>query len=217
MRKRSKYVCVSSIEAFIPLWEHKIDRIISSFNMQDYADDIKQDIYLEMCKKDENGLNGLERFDSEKGSFSTYVYALILTKVRNARSKRIRELALMPYSQDQMTEREDRSPRGKDRLELRGKRLSGGISEKRRVEFKIQLENIMKELKRLPVRSYFFRNGVCVTRDLATLLEMILKECTRDEIVRYFGYSTGSVGVMFDRLRNVKEVIELKKMVNGGD
>lgn len=222
LRKPIHYV--PTIPEFVKQWDKKIDKIIASYGLQDLAEDIKQDIYLDVATTDKNpesptfGKNGLERYDPLRGAFSTYVYGLVLVRVRNARSKRVRELGLMPFSHDGTTygqSDDGRASRIKDRNEANAQDLSGKTSEIERAEFQMQIEKAMEALRNYPVRSYFFRDGECVTRDLATLLDLVLKGKSRDEIVNYFEYSTGSVGVMFDQLRKVPELEELKDMIPG--
>lgn len=213
---------VLNITDFIKQWGKKIDRIIMSYGLQELADDIKQDIYADIITPDSDpdsptyGQNGLERYDPAKGAFSTYVYGLVLVRVRNARSRRVRELGLMPFSHDisQWDNGDDgRATRFRDKNEANAQELSGKTSEIERTEFAMQIKHAVEALRNYPVRSYFFRNGECVTRDLSTLLELVLKGKTREEIVDYFCYSTGSVGVLFDQLRSVPELQELKEML----
>lgn len=201
---------------FHKAWDRKIDHIIASMGMADLSEDIKQDIYLVMCSVNpETGKTGLESFDPTRGSFSTYVYALVLIKAKNARAKRQRELGLMPFSHDESKYEGDDSMSSwaKDKLEAHGAELSGAWSEQERAEFRIQLDGVMAALSVKPVRSHFFRDGECVTRDLRTLFDLILDGKSREEIVEYFNYSTGSVGVMFEQLRQVPELVELRDMV----
>lgn len=113
---------------------------------------------MEMCKCGEDGRTGLQRFDPARGSFSTYVYALVLTKTRNARSRRMRELALMPYSHDAVSERDDASPRGKDKAELKGRELDNHVSDQKKVEFQLQIENVRVDLQG---SGLFHQNGRC--------------------------------------------------------
>lgn len=215
---------VLTIPDFVKHWDKKIDKIIASYGLQDMAEDIKQDIYLDVATPDKNpdsptfGQNGLERYDPLRGAFSTYVYGLVLVRVRNARSRRVRELGLMPFSHDGTSydQGDDgRASRIKDRNEANAQDISGKTSEIERAEFLMQIEHAKDALKNYPVRSYFFRDGDCITRDLATLLDLVLQGKSRDEIVSYFEYSTGSVGVMFDQLRQVPELQELKDMIPG--
>lgn len=214
---------VSTVEDFVAQWDRKIDKIISSYGLQDYADDIKQDIYADVITTDADresptyGLNGLERYDPQRGAFSTYVYGLVLTRVRNARSRRIRELSLMPFSHDATSPSDDegRAGRLRDRNESNAMELMGKASDTERMEFQMQIAHAKEALKYYPVRSYFFRDGECVTRDLSTLLDLVLAGKSREEIVEYFNYSTGSVGVLFDQLRQVPELKELRDMVPG--
>lgn len=214
---------VSTMDEFVKKWDKKITKIIASFGLIDYTDDIKQDIYLEMCTpctdpdNPNYGKNGLEAYDPARASFSTYAYGLILVKVRNARTKRMRELGVMPYSHDASETFHDAdgaSTRTKDRTEANSQELSNDISSQGRAEFQIQLNDVRKALKTYGVRSYFFRDGECITRDLETLFNLILEGKSRDEIVNHFQYSTGSVGVMFEHLRNVPELQELKEMLD---
>jgi hypothetical protein len=215
---------INTMEEFVKSpWDKKITKIIASFGLQDLTDDIKQDIYLEMCTPNTDpshpnfGKNGLQAYDPNRGAFSTYVYGLLLVKIRNARTKRMRELGVMPYSADSIADHnsdpDSHGSRAHDRLEAHGQELSNETSTVLRAEFQMQLANIKEALKKSPVRSYFFRNGECITRDLSTLLQLILEGKTREEIVEYFQYSTGSVGVMFDMLRQVPELHELKSMI----
>ncbi len=82
----------------------------------------------------------------------------------------------------------------------------------RRVEFKLQLEQIMQVLQRYPARSSFFRGGECIVRDLHSLMEQLMQDRSRDEIVKHFDYSTGSVGVLYEKLRAIPELRELYGM-----
>lgn len=222
--KRKKIVATTDMKVFVEQWDRKIDKIIASHGLKDLADDIKQDIYCNMIIPDSDpesptfGMNGLERFDPKRGAFSTYVYALVLTRVRNARSRRIRELGLMPFSHDMLTpnnSEDGKSARLKDRNEAHAYELAGKASNMERTEFQMQVDNILEVLRFYPVRSDFYREGECVTRDLVSLLQLILGGKSREEIVEYFEYSTGSVGVMFDQLRKVPELLELKEMIPG--
>jgi hypothetical protein len=214
---------ISTMEEFVKVWDKKITKIIASFQLQDLTEDIKQDIYLEMCTPNSDpdhpnyGKNGLQSYDPNRGAFSTYVYGLLLVKIRNARTKRLRELGVMPYSHDAVSDYasdpDSHASRAHDRMEAHGQELSNELSSVTRAEFQMQLQNIKEALKSYTVRSYFFRNGECITRDLSALLELILQGKSREEIVEYFEYSTGSVGVMFEMLRAVPELMELKQMV----
>lgn len=224
MAVRKAIRAVSTVEEFVEQWDRKIDKIIASYGLQEFAEDIKQDIYTDVITPDSNpesdtyGQNGLQRYDPKRGAFSTYVYGLVLTRVRNARSRRIRELGLMPFSHDatfMASEDDGRSARKKDKNEAHAYELSGKACALERKEFQMQINNALEALKYYPVRSYFFRNGECITRDLATLLKLVLSGKSREEIVNYFEYSTGSVGVMFDQLRQVPELQELKDMIPG--
>lgn len=222
--RRKKIKHVKTLKEFIEQWDKKLDKIIASHGMQDMAEDIKQDIYLCIATPDSKpdsptlGQNGLERYDPKRSAFSTYVYGLVLVRVRNARAKRVRELGLMPYSHDTSkydVDDEGRQTTRRDRNEAHSYDLDGKATDLERTEFNIQLRNVLETLRTYPVRSYFFKDGECITRDLATLLELIISGKTREEIVEYFQYSTGSVGVMFDQLRRCPELQELKDMIPG--
>lgn len=218
-----------TMEEFIAQWDKKLNKIIASYGLLEFTDDIKQDIFLDMCTPEDNpesanyGKTGLEAYDPNLGAFSTYVYGLVLMKVRNARAKYLRETRVMPFSNEaaesKSKDRGDNSnsihPR--DKLEMHGQEIEGVRSDMDRVEFKMQLNNILDALSTYPVRSFFFRDGECITRDLKTLFELILSGKTREEIIDHFQYSTGSVGVMFEQLRQVPELLELRDMITSSD
>lgn len=222
---RPRMRALTNIRDFVREWGPKIDKIISSKGLQDVGEDIKQDIYLYIITPDSNpesptfGKNGLEQYDPSRAAFSTYVYALVMMRVLNARTKRLRELGLMPYSHDSDAEHveEARQARRRDKDEANSYDVTGQVSDLSRTDFILQVEKVIEALRRYPVRSSIFNaDGECITRDLATLFKLILEEKTREEIVDYFKYSTGSVGVMFDQLRQVPEVQQLKEMLFGG-
>jgi len=124
----------------------------------------------------------------------------------------------MPFSHDALsadTDDEGKTTRRKDKNEAHSYELNGKATDLERAEFAIQLQDVLDALRLYPVRSFFFRDGACVTRDLATLLELVLRGKSREEIVAHFEYSTGSVGVMFDQLRQVPELQQLKHMIPG--
>ena len=202
-----------TLNEFIKNWDKKIDKILQSYGMGDQAEDIKQDIYLYICTKDEHGKNGLERYDPARGAFSTYAYALILTKARNAVARRKRDLALIPFSHDGSDDAYDDNMTASRRDRREAEMMARtGVDSAKRVEFSLQLQQVMDALRTYPVRSSFFRNGECIVRDLPTLMELLLQDKSRDEIVEYFDYSTGSVGVMYEKLRSVPELRELYNM-----
>lgn len=205
------------MDEFVRQWDRKIDHILTSFGLGENVEDVKQEIYESMCQRDPiTGLNGLEKYDKEKASFSTYVYAMVLTKARNAKAKRIRENQIIQHANFYSSDDDDESMANwsRDRLEAKSAIITGQRSERDRVEFKLQIKDVFAILRTYAPRSDFFRDGECVVRDLTTLLELILQGKTREEIVTYFDYSTGSVGVMYDQLRQVPELKELWAMVN---
>jgi len=124
----------------------------------------------------------------------------------------------MPFSHDSSkfdVNDEGKATRRKDKHEAHAYELSGKATDLERTEFIMQVQNIMDVLRFYPSRSEIWRDGECITRDLLTLMELILQGKSREEIVKYFEYSTGSVGVMFENLRKVPEIEELKLMVPG--
>jgi len=188
----------TSVREFIENWDLKIIKIASSYGMADFVDDIKQEIFLEIIKIKE-GKNGLERYDPTRAAFSTYVYQLILTKIRNYRAKvqrqhkwEVGECSLKPTG-DSNTVYWER----------------GETETQENIEFWLQLKNVKTQLKHYKERSCIWREGECISRDLHTLFELVQKDFSRKEIKEYFEYSTGSVGAMFDLLRQVPELLEL--------
>lgn len=214
----SKIQACTTMAQFVKEWDRKLDHIITSFGLGESTEDVKQDIYEAMCVPDpETGKNGLEKYDPARSSFSTYVYAMVLTKARNAKAKKIRENSMIQLQNFHANEDDDESLSNwsRDRIEARSAILTGQRSEKDRVEFRLQLKDVFNVLRTYTPRSDFFRNGEVIVRDLTTLLQLILEGKSREEIVTYFEYSTGSVGVMYESLRSVKELQELCDMVYG--
>lgn len=198
---------VLTMDDFIKQWDKRLDRIIRSYKLWEYCEDIKQEIYLRIFEN-----NGLAKYDPTIGSFSTYVYAVVLTKIRNFRKRYSRERAAMPVSLDEAAVDQDGAvsdtpERGKLSAEqVHGMRLVSD-SEK---EFELQVQAIRRILAACPVRSTFFRDSEVVTRDLLTLFDMIVEGKSRAEMTEHFEYSTGSVGIMFEDLRKIPEVQELR-------
>lgn len=189
-----------SMNDFVRNWDAKITKIVASFGIADHADDVKQEIYLDILKLKE-GKNGLERYDAKRAAFSTYVYQLILVKVRNYRSRVIRQ-HLWEVSESSFTSQDPDAPQQSplDRSDYESQD---------NVEISLQLENLKNSLKHYPSRSFIFRDGECISRDLLTLFECIMKDMSRQEIKEFFDYSTGSIGAMFEQLRDVPELLEL--------
>jgi len=202
------------INEFVKQWDKRIEKIIRSHGMGEHMEDIKQEIYMRIIQDD-----GLEKYDPTRGSFSTYCYALILTKVRNARTKFYRERRIVPVSLEQKDVPENTeyaNGRQRDRLELHAMSLIGQSENPvRNIEVQRHIESTLDILRRqTEVRSHFFRDGKCITRDLATLLTLILEGKTREEIVEHLDYSTGSVGILFKELRERPELKELFDLVS---
>lgn len=196
-------------------WDKKIEKIIRSYGLVEDVDDLKQEIYLRILEND-----GLANYDPARGAFSTYMYAVIVMKVRNARTKRRRELGLMPFTMEAKDfmdgEDDSNGRRQRDRIEVSSLVARGELNPQRRTEIKIQIEKVLDVLRFQPVRSLFYRDGECITRDLRTLMIKILEGMSREDIVKYFDYSTGSVGILFKELRDVPEVKELWDLVVSG-
>jgi len=205
-----------TMEEFVGQWDRKIDKIIHSYGMGEHVEDIKQDIYEHMCTPRDDGQTGLEAYDPKRAHFSTYVYGLITTKVRNARAKRIREdmsMVMIDHLADEDGD-DNMAAWTRGKMENQSRTLTGQLSPNERMDIYLQLDNIREHLKRMPSRSYFFKdNGEVVMRDLYTLFDLIMKGMPRGEIVKYLRYSTGSVGVLFDQLRQLPELKELRDMV----
>jgi len=205
-----------TMDEFVRQWDRKIDRIIHSYGMGDHVEDIKQDIYEHMCTPRANGQTGLEAYDPQRAQFSTYVYGLITTKVRNARAKHVRESS-MTVMMDHLADGdgdENMAAWTRAKMEKQSAVLNGNTSPDERMDINLQLRSIHEILQRHPSRSYFFdESGELIMRDLSTLFRLIMQGMPRGEIVKYLRYSTGSVGVLFDQLRQLPELKELQAMV----
>lgn len=211
-RRVSELKPVKTYEEFIKIWDKKIEKIIRSYGLLEEVQDLKQEIYLRILEN-----NGLANYDPTRGAFSTYIYAVVVMKVRNARTKRRKELGLMPFTLEAKDfldgEEEGNGHRHRDRTELNSLIAKGELNPQRRTEIKMQIEQVLEVLKYQPVRSLFYREGECITRDLRTLMIKIMEGKSREEIVEYFEYSTGSVGILFKELREIIEVQELWDLV----
>lgn len=207
----------ATMPEFVSQWDRKIDKIIHSYGMGEHVEDIKQDIYEHMCTPREDGKTGLEAYDPARAHFSTYVYGLITTKVRNARAKRIREdvtMVMIDHLSDEDGD-ENMASWSRGKLEIQSDNAAGNMSPNERMDIYLQLNHIRDLLSRIPSRSHFFKeNGELVMRDLLTLFDLIMQGMPRGEIVRFLNYSTGSVGVLFDQLRQLPELKELRDMVS---
>jgi hypothetical protein len=210
--RRATIQPVATLEEFMAKWDSKLDNIIRSFRLHEYTDDLKQIIYTRIFEDD-----GLNRYDPKKGSFSTFVYALVLTILQNARKQYLRERATMPVSFDALAfddgYRQDTPERGRFSAQ---KIASLRVDEEKSRDFHMQLRIVREALRRLPVRSFFYFNGEAKTRNLATLFELIMEGKSREEICQELQYSTGSVGIMYDELRKVPEVLDLRELWEQG-
>lgn len=212
VRRVSEIKPVTSYVEFVKQWDKKIEKIIRSYGLMEDIEDLKQEIYLRILEND-----GLANYDPTRGAFSTYIYAVVVMKVRNARTKRRRELGLMPFTMESKDfidgEDDSNGHRQRDRTELNSLIVRGELNPQRRTEIKLQIEKVLDVLRFQPVRSHFYRDGECVTRDLRTLMVKILEGMSREDIVNYFDYSTGSVGILFKELRDIPEVQDLWDLV----
>lgn len=201
-------VPTTDFKVFARRWDAKITKIINSHGMGAYVDDIKQEIFLRMSYK-KDGLNGLERYDPSRARFSTYCYTLILIVVRNYRSRVLRQRK-WEISESAIYREDD--PSNYQSIEVlaeRGQVVAKEESSLKETDFKLQLAELREHLSRYEPRSVFFREGEVITRDLVTFFDLLLKDKSRKEIQDYLEYSTGSIGAMYEALRNVPQLKEL--------
>lgn len=204
-------VPTTDFKVFARRWDAKITKIINSHGMGAYVDDIKQEIFLRMSYKKE-GLNGLERYDPTRARFSTYCYTLILIVVRNYRSRVLRQRK-WEVSESAMQWDDDSNYS----LESLVDNVAGAVKEEtslKETDFNLQLSEVRQHLSRYEPRSVFFREGEVITRDLVTFFDLLLKDKSRKEIQDYLEYSTGSIGAMYEALRNVPQLKELLDKVD---
>lgn len=188
-----------SFRTFLAEWDPKIGRTIERLRMGEHVEDIKQEIYLFMSRRDpETGKNGLEAYDPAKASFSSYVYHLVTLKTLNYRNKLSRDrLAL--------------SPKGKD-PELQGDRKS--VKPWERAEFWLQLERLAEEHDARAEGGFFDKKGRLVTRDPKTVVELLLVGLTREEIARRLRCKVEVIDRIILVLRDDAEVRALLSITN---
>lgn len=209
-----RIVADKTLKTFISIWDRKITSAIHRLGMGEYVDDIKQDIYLFMSRRDEHGRTGLEAYDPEKAALSSYVYWLVNVKALNFKAKLKRDrLQLATKPKD-------------DPLEGRYSPQSD-----ERSEFWLQLERILSELDDCITSdssSFFTQNtdsdrrffggpGRLITRDPRTVIELLLQGVTRPELHKALHCSVEEVDEIFAKLQQHEDLKDLLEGFEGGE
>lgn len=191
-----RIVADPTMKTFVEIWDRKLVKTIENMRLGDFVDDVKQDIYLFMCKKNDRGQTGLEAYDPSKGAFSSYVYHLVILKGLNYRNKLAR-----------------------DRLDLTETEFDLDVASSRsgevhrhageRADFWLQLERIVAELDGFAEGGFFDDDGRLITRDPRTVLELLLQGHSRQELARLLRCKAEGVDRLMARLRSCDELREL--------
>ncbi len=194
-REIQSIVSDTTMRSFVAIWDSKIAKTAEGLGMGDRVDDIKQDVYTFICRKNpKTGLTGLQSYDPARASLSAYVYWVINAMALNLRAKLGRDrLQLVAGPKD-------------DPLAGRRSKDSGD-----RAEFWLQIERISADLDAQTITdadSFFVRQsdddallpegvpepdpkrpklrywvpGRLVSRDARTVLELLANGVPRKEL-----------------------------------
>lgn len=185
-----KIIADRSMRTLIVEYEHKVRQVISNLRMEEHTDDILQDFYVFVSRKNAKGQNGLEAYDPTVAAFSTYIYKAAVLMTLNYRAKLDRDrLQLSPKGID---------PEMGKQVEHRPNRM----------QFWLQLERIADAFddQATDDDGFFDDDGRFITRDLKTILGLLLEGLTRLELARKLRCAPAEIDGLLDVLRGCEEL-----------
>lgn len=198
-----RIVSDTSMKAFVEVWDEKIERAIRNLGMADHLDDIKQQVYTFICRRDAKGRTGLQRYNPKKASLSAYVYWAANAMTLNYRAKLGRDRLQLTYSSREDPYEGQASPESDERT-----------------EFWLQLERIAAELDDLvktDAGSFFNGTGELVTRCPRTVLKLLMDGVALQDLPRALRCDKETVEALLGVLQSHPDLQDLLARFETGD